>query len=371
MVRKRTIAVVTGSRADFGLLEPVMRALAEEPGLRLRTVITGVHLVRGTHHDVTKAGFAVDARVPMQVRGKTGRSADVAALGRGVGALGRAFDLLRPDVVIVLGDRIEALAAACAAGVGGRHLAHVHGGDRAEGVADESMRHAVSKLAHLHFAATATSRRRLVRMGEDPLRVFNVGSPAITGLGDVVDADDAGLAKLGLDPARPYIVVMHHPVGGKRSQERQAMAAVLSGTAGRQRLVLAPNDDPGRQGVVDALRAAGVRPTAHLRRQAFLSTLKRADALVGNSSAGLIEAAALRTPVVNAGPRQAGREKPANVFDCEAKSASVKAALNRALGADLRRLRHPYGDGRTPQRIAQALALLDLSAVRLNKRNTY
>ena len=371
MATKHTIAVVTGSRADFGLLAPVMAALAQQPELRLRTVVTGVHLVRGTWRDVTEAGFAVDAKAPMQVRGKTGRSADVAALGRGVAALGQVFDRLRPDVVMVLGDRIEALAAACAASVGGRHLAHVHGGDRAEGVADEAMRHAVSKLAHLHFAATATSRRRLVRMGEDRQRVFNVGSPAVTGLREVAESDDAAVAKLGLDPGRPYLVVMQHPVGGQRRQERQAMTAILSATARWQRLVLAPNDDPGRQGIVDALRAAGLRPAAHLKRRTFLSMLRRAEALVGNSSAGLIEAAALRTPVVNVGPRQAGREKPGNVFDCTANSAAAKATLKRALRADLLGLRHPYGDGRTPQRIARILAQLDLATIRLGKRNTY
>jgi len=371
MAKVRNIAVVTGSRADFGLLAPVMHALAQRPELCLRTVVTGVHLVRGTWQDVAGTGLKIDARVPMQVRGRTGRSADVAALGRGVGGLGKAFSRLRPDVVVVLGDRIEALAAACAASVGGIHLAHIHGGDRAQGVADEAMRHAVSKLAHLHFAATAASRRRLIRMGEDRQVVFNVGSPAVAGLKDVVEADDAAISKLGLDPARSYVVVMQHPAGGTRQQEQDAMAAVLDGSRRWQRLVMAPNDDPGRQGVLDALRAAGVRPVKHLERSKFLAVLKRARALVGNSSAGLIEAAVLRTPVVNAGHRQAGRQKPGNVFDSPATASAVRVTLRTALAADLRRLRHPYGNGRTALRIARILAELDLAVIPRSKRNTY
>ena len=372
MAKKRTIAVVTGSRADFGLLAPVLRAIEQRRELRLVTVVTGVHLVRDTWRDVAASGFAIDAKVRMQVRGQTGRSADVAALGRGVAGLGGAFDRLRPQVVVVLGDRVEALASACAASVGGIHLAHIHGGDRAEGVADEAMRHAVSKLAHLHFAATATSRRRLIRMGEDSRQVFNVGSPAVAGLDQVGGAADATVAAVGgLDPAADYLIVMHHPAGGTPRQEQRAMAAILRATESHQRLVLAPNDDPGREGVVQAMRAAGVQPAGHLRRDLFLALLRRAAALVGNSSAGLIEAAALRTAAVNVGDRQAGRERPGNVIDCAAGVAAVKAAVQRALDIDLRRLRHPYGDGHAPQRIAEILARFDPAAAPLRKRNTY
>ena len=371
MAVSRTIAVVTGSRADFGLLAPVMRAVSQFRALRLATVVTGVHLSRGTWRDVSAAGFAIDVKVPMQVRGRTGRGADVAALGRGITGLGRAFDRVRPDVVVVLGDRIEALAGACAASVGGIHLGHIHGGDRAEGVADEAMRHAISKLAHLHFAATATSRRRLVRMGEDRQRVFNVGSPAVAGLKQIDPAEDAAVAAVGLDPAAPYVILLQHPAGGTPRQEQRAMSATLRATDSWQRLVLAPNDDAGRPGVMAALAAAGVKPWLHLRREAFLALLKRAAALVGNSSAGLIEAAALRVATVNIGDRQAGREKPGNVVDAPATTATIGAALRRAVASDLRRLRHPYGSGQAPQHIARFLAQHRLDAADLRKRNAY
>ena len=163
MPRKRTIAIVTGSRADFGLLVPVIQAVRANKALRLRVIATGTHLSLGTWRDVART-VDIDAKVRMQTKAAVGRDADVAALGRGITGLGRAITDLRPHVVLVLGDRIEALAAGGAASVGGVHLAHIHGGDRAEGVADEAIRHAVSKLAHLHFAACRSSAERLKRM---------------------------------------------------------------------------------------------------------------------------------------------------------------------------------------------------------------
>ena len=358
--KKRTIAVVTGTRAEFGLLQPVMHAIKAHDELALRLIVTGTHLTTGSWRDVTGSGFHIDHRVPMQKRGQVGRAADVAALGRGVSGIGRAIETLRPDLVMVLGDRIEALAAAMAASVGGCHLAHLHGGDRAEGVADEAMRHAISKLAHLHFPATVQSRRRLIRMGEDPDHTWNVGSPAIDALADVTPADDA-----------PKVIVMQHPIGEDDAQEAQWMQATLKAVASitTDRLVLAPNADPGSEGIRRSLRHENV--VEHLPRDRFVALLKGAEAIVGNSSAGLIEAAALRTACVNVGPRQAGRQKPANVIACSYGETNVRRALKRALALDLRRLRHPYGSGRTGARIADILADLDLNGIPLRKRNRY
>src|SRR5881394_2962134 len=176
MSGSRTVAVVTGSRAEFGLLRPVMKAIAGHPALNLRVIVTGSHLLSPaeTINDV-KADFAIDATVAMQsiVNGQaseppSGRLSDSASLGRGISGLAEVFSRLSPDVVVVLGDRIEAFAAAAAASVGGIRVAHIHGGDRAEGIADEAMRHAITKLAHLHLAATELSARRIVLMGEKP-----------------------------------------------------------------------------------------------------------------------------------------------------------------------------------------------------------
>lgn len=359
---RQRIAVVTGSRAEFGLLAPVMRAIEAHAGLELRVIVAGAHLLAParTGREVA-AAFRVDAEVEMQMDGQSGRAADALALGRGVAGFARALVEIDPDWTVVLGDRIEPMAAACAASVGGFPLAHLHGGDRAEGVADEAMRHAISKLAHLHFPATEQSRERLVRMGEDPQRVHVVGSPAMDGLADVAMMNDAEAAELG----DPDTVFLMHPVGASAETEFANASCALEALRGRRVLALAPNHDPGREGIVRAIEESGVRIEAHLARERFVGLLKRLSErgglLVGNSSAGLIEAAALRVPAVNIGRRQNGRERGTNVVDVESGASidGVRGALESALKIDRTGITHPFGDGRTGERVANILAKLD------------
>ncbi|QNN22877.1 UDP-N-acetylglucosamine 2-epimerase (hydrolyzing) [Planctomycetales bacterium ZRK34] len=352
MAHNRTIAVVTGTRAEYGLLVPVMRAIEARRELSLQVIVAGAHLVTGTWRDIE---FDIAAKVPMQKRGRTGRAADVEALGRGITGFGKAFETIKPNFVVVLGDRIEAFAAASAASVGGMRVGHIHGGDRAEGVADEAMRHAISKLAHVHFAATAQSRRRLIRMGER--NVHRTGSPAVDGLRGVKAATDA-----------PAVIVLQHPIGAADAQEATWMRQTLAATKGYTRMVMSPNADPGAAGIGRVLPSDAVN---HLPRERWLPTLAGAKAIVGNSSAGLIEAAVLKTPCVNIGPRQAGREKPANVIDCDYGEANVRRALTKALKLDLRRMRHPYGDGRAGERIAELLSKFPLDKITIRKHNAY
>jgi UDP-hydrolysing UDP-N-acetyl-D-glucosamine 2-epimerase len=354
--------VVTGSRAEFGLLKPVMRAIDEEPALTLRTIVTGTHLSAGTKDDITRAGFPIDAEAPMQAPSETGRAADVAALGRGIATIGEALSRLTPDVVLVLGDRLEAFAGASAGSVAGVLVGHMHGGDRAVGIADEALRHAISKLAHLHFPATSASRRRLLGMGESVERIFQVGSPAIDGLGRIEPAADA-----------PEVVVLQHPIGAEPAQERDWMVETLAATEGRNRLIGWPNPDPGREGIVQAIGQLGrnERVARHFPRERFLSLLKGARAIVGNSSAGLIEAAGLKVPAVNIGPRQGGRERPPSVVDCDYGRENVAQALQQALAMNTWSLSHPYGCGDAGRRLARHLANLKLDQIPLTKQNRY
>lgn len=357
MKAKRRIAVVTGTRAEYGLLETVMRAIDAHPSLTLQCVAAGTHLITSTYKDIA---FPIAAKVPMQTKGRVGRQADSEALGRGVSGFAKAFASLSPDVVLVLGDRIEAFAAASAASIGGYRLGHLHGGDRAEGVADEAMRHAITKLSHLHLAATAQSRRRIIRMGEPADRVFNVGSSAVDGL-VTIPASDNG----------PKVMVMHHPVGDTDDVETRRMAAILKATAHTDRLVLAPNHDPGRPGVLRAIREAGVAMVDHLPRDQFVANLKSADLIVGNSSAGLIEAAVCRTPCVNVGNRQAGRQKPGNVIDSGESVTAIRRAMATARSLQRSKLRHPYGRGDTGRQIADLLASPRCDDMVVTKHNTY
>ncbi len=374
----RTVVVVTGSRADFGLLEPIMHGIAAHPAVTLRTLVTGVHLTTGTWRDIEAAGFEIDARVPMQKPGESGRAADAAAVGRGIQGIaaalveaaggnpsaptggGKAASI--PGIVLVLGDRIEALAGAVAGSVGGWCVAHVHGGDRAEGVADEAMRHAISKLAHLHFAATAVSRRRLVRMGEHEAKVWNVGSPAMDNLRNI-QPDERG----------PRLIVMQHPIGDPDDGEAEHMRGTLRAVveSGRGFRVMAPNADAGDAGVRRAIREMGIEPVEHLPRRVFLSMLAGAEGIVGNSSAGLIEAAGLGVPCVNVGPRQGGRERAGNVLGCDYGEANVAEAVRAALRLRPDPKDHPYGDGHTGERITAVLAAADLAPGAVRKRNSY
>jgi len=361
------VAVVTGSRAEFGLLDPVMRAVADHPDLDLLVFVTGAHLLKPseTRREVAER-YDITASIVMQQPGQpSGRLADAAALGRGVAGIAGALVEQRPDWVVVLGDRIEAFAAASAASVGGIPLAHIHGGDRAEGVADEAMRHAITKLAHLHLPATDESARRIIRMGEDPARVHVVGSPAIDGLDDIQPMVDDDYQAFG----SPEVVFLLHPVGNDARIERERALAALTAIGDRPALALHPNSDPGREGILDAIETSGACAIDHLPRRVFIALLKRlaraGGVIVGNSSAGLIEAPALAIPAVNIGRRQGGRERPNNVVDCDTARQAIADAIDRAQRLDRSALRSPFGDGRAGERIASVIAQTDHAGPRL------
>lgn len=360
----KRVAVVTGTRAEFGLLVPVMRAIGAHPDLELLVIACGAHLLgpAETINEV-RAAFTVHATIPMQRANETGRLCDALALGRGVIGMTETWAALDPQWVVVLGDRIEALAAAASASVAGLPVAHIHGGDRAEGVADEAMRHAITKLAHLHLAATEQSSERIRRMGEPEDSVYVVGSPAIDGLADVAAMDDAAHAALG----SPNTLVLFHPIGRGDAAEQRVCENLLGALAGRRALALHPNFDPGRGGVMLALKEAEARGeiqlAEHLARPALLSLLKRlardGGVIVGNSSGALIEGAGLGCRAVDVGARQSGREAAGNVVRCGESREAISEGLRAALGLSLADASHPFGDGCAGQRIAELLAASD------------
>jgi len=354
-----------------------MAAVNAHADLELLVIAAGAHLIppADSFRDV-KAHFPIADSVPMQKPGRTTRPDDAEALGTGISRLTRSFRSLEPDWIVVLGDRIEAFAAAAAANIGGWALAHLHGGDRAEGVADESMRHAISKLAHLHLPATQASADRLIRMGEKPEHVHVVGSPAIDGLAGIDAMDDDTFAKLGA----PRAVVLLHPTGRSHETEEHVTANVLESleTLNMSKLALAPNYDPGRAGVLRLLKERGLDVQPHRPREWFVALLKRlastGGVLVGNSSAGLIEAPAVGCRVVDIGPRQNGRERPASVRHADDQSAgAIERAILDALAVEpLEANDHPYGDGHAGERVTSLLARIDPhTRGLLAKLNTY
>lgn len=366
------------------MLRSVMDAVRDDRRLTLLTCVAGSHLLSPakTEREVA-AAYRVDARVVMQKTGASGRVADARAVARGIDGFISAYAKLKPDWVVVLGDRIEAFAAASAASIAGLAVCHIHGGDRAEGIADEAMRHAISKMAHLHCAATEQSARRLIRMGEDPQRVVVTGSPGIDGLRAVKPLDDGAMEELGF----PGSVVLVHPSGRGPAADRSAAVAALTVAwgLGTTPLVLMPNADAGREEIVKVYReveAGGfVRVREHLPRNVFVGLLKRlardGGVLIGNSSAGLIESASIGLRVVNIGPRQTGRERAGNVVEIatvnDAAVMRAVRALERVMARGTRfKARDRFGDGKAGVRIAGLLARVDpCSAGFVVKRNAY
>ena len=366
----RHIAVVTGTRAEYGLLEPVLDAIDVHPMLTCSLIVSGSHLLpEVSTRDEIMNKRSVHAEVYMQQPGRVGRGEDAQAVARGIEGCIKAYDNMLPDIVLVLGDRIEAFAAASAASIGGYTLGHIHGGDRAEGVADEAMRHAITKLAHIHFPATLKSANRIQKMGEHLERIFMVGSPAADGMHAITPMSDESYAHLG----SPRTLFLMHGTGAESDQEFSAAKNVIEACiASGPVLAIAPNTDSGSEDVMRALRECGDRVLIknHLPRNQFLSLLKRVDALVGNSSAGLIEAAILGCPSINVGSRQNGRERANNVIDVlDANISEVCSAIDEA-GKLCKGIHHPYGDGHSGEQIAEVLVTVPISRPP-RKRNSY
>ena len=375
----RRIVYITGTRADFGLMHRTLAAIDADPMLSLSILATGMHLSAGhggTFSEVEASGLRVAGCVPVSLEPATG-----ATMARGIATMVAGFTEIlereQPDLVLLLGDRGEMLAGAIAALHLGMAVAHVHGGERS-GTVDEPVRHAVSKLSHLHLAATREARDRLIRMGEDPAQVHVTGAPGIDGLADSPrQARDAVAARHGLDPDVPLALMVYHPVLQEAAAAGEEAGLVLDAIldAGAQAIVLMPNADAGSDKVREALEARRGRPgvtlVTHLRREDFLDAMARADVMVGNSSAGIIEAASFGTRVVNVGRRQNLRERNANVIDVPADPTDIGHAVAQALAAGRMTPANIYGDGAAAGRIVAVLRDVVLDARLMAKINGY
>lgn len=369
------IAYVSGTRADFGLMARTLAAIDVAADLDLAVVVTGMHLSAAHGHtidEIEAAGLRIVARVRVALTPANG-----ATMARGMGAMipafVDAFEAERPDIVLLLGDRGEMLAGAIAALHLNIVVAHIHGGERS-GTVDEPVRHAISKLAHIHMTATEGARERLIAMGEDPAQVHVTGAPGLDGLGDATLPERVDVMQAhGLDPANPFALMVFHPVLQEAAQARSDTEALLAALEGCEVLALMPNADAGSDGVRAALEAArgrgGLALVTHLARPDFLAAMARADVMLGNSSAGIIEAASFGTPVINVGRRQQLRERNANVRDVEV------ADVPKAIAGTLRKGRFApaniYGDGQAAGRIVTVLSQTTRNAALMNKVNSY
>jgi GDP/UDP-N,N'-diacetylbacillosamine 2-epimerase (hydrolysing) len=378
---KRRIAVVTVGRSDYGLYFPVLRAIEADDECELLLIASAGHLssLHGdTLDEIERDGIAVAESVRMLLADDS-REAVAMSAGLGVYGFARAYERLRPDIVLVLGDRIEMLAAAVAALPMQILVGHIHGGELTQGAIDDSARHAITKLSHLHFAAAAPYARRIEQMGEEAQRIFLTGSPAVDCVkAEPVISQEELEKEFDLD-LNKTLLVTYHPVTLDVQPVKESIQSLLGALEkfNYGMIVTYPNADAGFASIIEDLRRfarknSRIRLVTNLGRRKYLSVQRYVAAMVGNSSSGILEASVLRLPVVNIGDRQQGRMRPRNVIDTPAEQGAIEAAIQRALSPDFRsglaNMENPYGNGDASKKIVEILKSIPLDGTALKKR---
>lgn len=381
----RKVCAFSGKRGGFGAYVPLMRRLQDDPELELLILLGDMHASAAFGQTVDEARRAFPAAELELIEMGAGRGDSPLIRAENLGTClveaARVLDRHRPDIVLVHGDRGEHLMVAFAALNLGLVVAHTQGGDRSGNI-DELQRHAISKLAHLHFPESADSAERLLRLGEDPWRVHLVGSTYVDRIvgGDFVEPGAARLA-VGLQPDEPFLLAVVHPetfLDGEANRSQAEIVLDVAAGSGRRTVVTYPCSDPGYEGVLEALRPRAdddrfvIRP--NIDNDIYLGLMAAADAMLGNSSAALVEAPYLLLPAVNIGRRQDGRDRDPNVIDAAGEPAAVEAALRRALDRTFRaRLEptHRLGDGHASERIVEVLRTVELTDELRRKQIAY
>ena len=375
----RRICVFTGTRAEYGLLYWTLRGIEEHDGLELELIVSGTHLMPkfGMTVEAIKAdGFRIGETVDLELT-EDSPAATSKALGRGIMKFTDALTRLAPDVLVVLGDRYEALAVAQAAMMLRIPIAHIHGGERTEGQIDEAIRHSMTKMAQIHFPAAEAYRHRIIQMGEDPAQVFNVGAPVIENLKRLELLPREALeSRIGIPLRSPVFSVTYHPVTLERRSPAEAaslLCAALDRFPDARVVLTGTNADMGNGAITEVFTAyADAHPdravfTPSLGLLGYLSLLRIADAVIGNSSSGIIEAPAVGVPTVNVGPRQRGRARAQSIIDCPEQTDAIEAAIHRALNPSFRETCRtqsiPYGDGDTSAKIVNLLSTVELDGL--------
>jgi len=381
MTTSRRVCIFTATRAEYGLLANLMRAVRASERLTLQVLVSGTHLSErhgSTWRAIEADGFAVDARADLELAGDTPVET-AAAMGRCTARVAESLARLRPDLFVVLGDRYEALAAAQAALVMGVPVAHLCGGETTEGAIDESLRHAITKLSALHFVATPAFGARVVQMGENPAHVHVVGTPGLDNFETLPLLDRAALEKqIDFVLGSPTLLVTYHPATlGTLAPEvaMDELLAALERFTDARYILTEPNADPGAGAVLERLRAFARRHadrtyiTPSLGQRRYLSALKCVDVVVGNSSSGIIEAPSAGVPTVNVGDRQKGRPRAASVIDVSESRDAIEAGVRRALEPEFRAVarsvENPYGGPGAARRIVAVLESVNLDSLRV------
>jgi GDP/UDP-N,N'-diacetylbacillosamine 2-epimerase (hydrolysing) len=379
----RKVCVVTGSRAEYGLLRWLLLGIKASPDLELQIAVTGSHLSPEfglTYKAIEEDGFHIDAKVEMLLSSDTALGT-TKSLGLGLIGFADAWARLRPELIVVLGDRYEILAAAAAAMIARVPIAHIHGGESTEGAIDESVRHAVTKMAHLHFVATEPYRRRVIQLGEQPDRVFLVGGLGVDSIQRIALMGREELQRsLDFTLGKRNLLVTFHPATLDEEAASVQFAELLT-ALGEMRethfIFTLPNADTQSRTVSRMIESfvaaypAVSRAFKSLGQLRYLSCMKHCDGVVGNSSSGLTEAPSLHKGTINIGDRQHGRLRATSVIDCDPSAAAIRGALRRLYSAEftagLEHAVNPYGEGGASERIVETLRTVSMSGI-LKKR---
>lgn len=367
----KKICVVTSSRADFGILQPLLKKLAAEQTISLSIVATGSHLVSDlgyTYQEIEQSGFAIEEKIDIHLQGDL--PADMSrSMGRALILFADYFEKIMPDLLIVLGDRYEIAAVCCAALNQRIPIAHLHGGEITEGAIDDCYRHAISKMSSLHFTSCEEYRKRVIQMGEPPGRVFNVGA---LGVENILHASLLTLEELEKSTGfvlseKPFAVVTFHPVtmeDNTGAQQLGELTAALDEFPDMRFIITKANVDAGGQEINRlwegyAGKHGNCYFTASLGMQRYLSALKYSSMVIGNSSSGILEGPASKIPTVNIGDRQKGRIMADSIINCQTDKKEIVNAIKTALTSDFQNLAknvvNPYGDGHTSEKIVAIL----------------
>lgn len=373
------LCVVTGTRAEYGLLSNLMRLAKRDDAFKLQIVATGTHLEKKfgmTVREIEADGFKIDAKVGIDLSDATPAGTAKSA-GLGLIGFGKCFAKLRPDIIAVLGDRFEILSAVEAALFARIPVAHISGGERTDGAYDDSIRHAISKMSHLHFAATEEYAKRIVQLGEDPKHVFNVGAMAVDAIANAPLLSRASLEKsIGRKLAKHNILVTFHPAtneGANAATQFKALLKAIDKLEDTLCLITMPNADTGGARLFKLVegyaaknpgRVLAFTSLGHVR---YLSAMKFADAVVGNSSSGIVEAPSFKVGTINIGSRQGGRIRAASVIDCAPTEKAISGAFAKLYSPDFQRMlktvESPLGKPGASAKILKAIKSTNLQAL--------
>jgi UDP-hydrolysing UDP-N-acetyl-D-glucosamine 2-epimerase len=378
-MEKRKVCIFTGTRAEYGLLKPLMDEIKSDPDLELQIVASCMHLSPEfglTYQEIEKDGFNIDEKVEMLLSSDT-PSGIVKSMGLGMIGYTDALNRLKPDITVVLGDRFEALAFAIASFVNRIPIAHLYGGEATEGLIDEGIRHCITKLSYLHFTSTEEYRRRVIQLGEEPQRVFNVGALGIDNIKKMKLLTKNEIeSKLGIKFKSKNLLITYHPVTLKKDEsekEFKALLNVLKEIEDTLFIFTKPNADTEGRKIIKLIEEF-VKENNHkaisftsLGQLNYLSIMQYVDAVVGNSSSGIIEAPSLKVPTINIGDRQKGRIRAKSIIDCKGTEEDIKRALviiyDKNFRENLQNIDNPYGDGNSASKIKNILKVHKINSI--------